>query len=51
MLGPREVIIIDINEKKCKDGLLVYLRYDWIGANPGCRYVRCCEVNDNLYHF
>ena len=50
-LGPREVIVIDPNENECKDRLPVHLRYDWTGANPGRRYVCCCEVNDNLYHF
>jgi hypothetical protein len=49
--GPREDIVIDPNENECKDGLPVHLMYDWTGANPGRRYVCCCEVNDNLYHF
>jgi hypothetical protein len=37
--GPCEVIIIDPNENECKDGLPVHVRYDWTGANLGCRYV------------
>jgi hypothetical protein len=51
MSGPREVIIEDSNENECKDGLHVHLRYGWTSANPGCHYVCCCEVNDNMYHF
>jgi hypothetical protein len=31
---PREVIVIDPNENKCKDRLHVHLKYDWTGANP-----------------
>jgi hypothetical protein len=48
-LGPCEVIILDRNENKCKDGLLINLRYDWTGASSGRQqYVCCCKVNDNL---
>jgi hypothetical protein len=49
--GPLEVIVIDPNENKCKDGLPIHLRYDKRGANLGRRYVCYYEVNDNLYHF
>jgi hypothetical protein len=35
--GSHEVIVLDPNENECKDGLLVHLRYDWTGANPGHR--------------
>jgi hypothetical protein len=49
--GPHGVIVIAHNENECKDGLPVHLRYDWTGANLERRYVCCCEVNDNLYHF
>jgi hypothetical protein len=46
--GPREVIVIDPKENGCKDELPIHLRYDWIGAYPGRRYVCYYEVNDNL---
>jgi hypothetical protein len=49
MPGPHEVIVIDPNENECKDGFPVHLKYDWIGTNPGHRYVCYCDVNDNMY--
>jgi hypothetical protein len=47
----REVIVLDINDNKCKHMMSVHLRYDWTSVNPRRQYVCCCEVNDNLFHF